>query len=262
MVRVSIRLCIAILLLTVITVAQDKSFEMPLNDPSRSFSAPPVSEVRLSKTVLAEFKNGDFVHPTFSPDGNILARSRVLVRGDFESTEVWLFDLITRKDSLLIDSKRAEKYGVYKAFVSGMSWDSPKRLEVLIGDGDVGTTHLTFDPYRRRLLRQRTTDLDETDFNMSPTHQEAYKQARSLFPSFPQEVLESALKDTATLVIPGKGIVLQKNYGGHDDNIWFLDFGTRSVKVLINLPDDSTRAFMGGLSFNSSIILFLSGRAK
>src|SRR5688572_28431646 len=110
-----VKLCVALLLLTGTAVAQDKSLELP-------FSAPAVREVQLSKVVLAEFKNGDFVHPTFSPDGKVLARSRVIVRREFESTDVLLFDLSTRKDSVLLDSKRAESYATYKVFVSGMSW--------------------------------------------------------------------------------------------------------------------------------------------
>ena len=143
-----------------------------------------------------------------------------------------------------------------------MFWSS-RKLEVLVSDGDVGITHLIFDPYTRKLLRERTEDLDETDTpSMSPVNLKAYEKARSLFPSFPREVLQNALRDATTLVIPGKGIVLQKNYAGHDDDVWFLDFQNRSVKALINLPVGSTRAFMGGLNFNSSIILLLSGRTR
>ena len=92
---------------------------------------------------------------------------------------------------------------------------------------------------------------------MSPGHQKAYQHAQDLFPFFPGNVLNNALRDTA-LVIPDQGIVLQKNYAGEDNNIWFLDFQKKSVRALINLPADSTRAFNGGVSFKSSIIVVLS----
>jgi hypothetical protein len=262
MFRVTIKLCIALLLLTVIADAQDKLFDIPLDNPSRSFNAPPVSEVKISRAVVASIKNGDFVHPTFSPDGRILACAKVLLQGDFENTEVLLNDLSTRKHSVLLDSRRAETYATYKASVTGMAWRSPKRLEVLVSDGDVDLTRLIFDPYSRKLLRTRAEGLDETAVQpMPPIYQKAYEQAQSLFPSFPRDVLVHALRDTA-LVIPGQGIVLQKNYAGHDDNVWFLDFQNKSVKALISLSADSARSFNGGVSFKSSIIMLLSGDPK
>jgi hypothetical protein len=55
---------------------------------------------------------------------------------------------------------------------------------------------------------------------------------------------------------------LQKNYAGQDNNIWFLDFQNKSVRALINLPNGSARAFDGGVSFRSSIIIVLSRGLK
>lgn len=261
MFRVLISTCIVVFGFTIIA-AQDKVTEIPRNDPFESFSAPPIPEIKISRALVATIKNGDFVHPTFSPDAKLLAYSKVLLKGDFESTEVLISDLSTHKQSVLLNSKRAERYATYKVFVSRMRWESRKRLEVSVSDGDVDSTHLIFDPVTRKLLQKSNHSFDDAETTpLSPDYQKAYQQVNSLFPFFPRDVLENALRDTA-LVIPGQGIVLQKSYAGQDNNIWFLDFQNKSVKALINLPDDSTRVFDGGLSFKSSIIIVLSRSAK
>ncbi len=258
MFRVTITLCLTLLLLSITTRAQEKPSDVPLDNPFTTFSGPPVSEAKFSGATVTTINNGDFVHPTFSPDGKVLAYSNVLVKGDFENTQVFLHDLSTNRRSILLNSKKAATYATYKAFVSEMKWTTAKRLEVMISDGDVDSTLLIFDPQSRRLLKERAEGGDELETRpLSPIEQKAYQQARSLFPSFPREVLDNALRSTA-LVIPDQGIVLQKNYAGHDNNVWFLDFQNKSVRALINLPDDSLNAFNGGVGFRSAIVLALS----
>ncbi len=261
MFKILIYICTVLLGFTII-VAQDNVPKLPLNDPLKSFSAPLIREVKISGGLVGTIKNGDFVHPTFSPNGRLLAYSRVRLKGDSESTEVLLSDLSTHKQSVLLSSRRAETYGVYKAFVTEMQWGSTKRLQVSVGDGDVGSTHLIFDPAKRKLLQERFESFDEADTTaLSPDRQRAYQQAQRLFPLFPGNVLNNALRNTA-LVIPDQGIVLQKNYAGEDSNIWFLDFQTRSVRALLDLPADYSRAFNGGVSFKTSIIMVLSRSPK
>lgn len=255
-------LCIVLFLFTSLIAAQDKVVEIPLNDPFESVNTPAIPEVKISGALVVNIDNGDFVYPTFSPDAKLLAYSKVLLKRDFESTEVLMSDLSTLRQSVLLNSKRAERYATYKAFVSGMQWESRRRLEISVGDGDVGSTQLLFDPVTRKVLRESFDSFDEVESTPLPSeYLDAYQQARRLFPSFPVEVLENPLRDTA-LVIPGQGIVLQKKYAGHDNNIWFLDFQNKSVKTLINLPDDAPRAFDGGVSFKSSIIMVLSHSRK
>lgn len=258
-----VTLCLALLLLTVTTRAQEKPSEIPLiTDPFKTFSGPQVTETEISGAIVTTINNGDFVHPTFSPDGKLLAYANVLVKGDFENTEVFLHDLTTNRRSILLNSRKAATYATYKAFVTEMKWTSVKRLEIQISDGDVDATRLIFDPQRRRLLKEQAEGGDEVETRpLSPVKQKAYQQALSLFPSFPREVLENALRTTA-LVIPDQGIVLQKNYAGHDENVWFLNLTDKSVKALINLSDDAINAFNGGVAFKSAIVLALSRGPK
>ena len=256
------KLCIALLLLVVVTSGQDQFSDTPLDNPFTTFNAPPIAERKISDEVIATIGNGDFLHPAFSPDGKTLAYSQVLLQGDFENTEVFLYNLRSRKNSVLLNSKTAKKYATYKAFVAGIDWKSPRRLEIRVGDGDVDSTSLLFDPYTRKLLRERHQVWDEPETQpLSPLYQKARNQAVSVFPAFSRDVLDNALRNTA-LVIPDKGIVLQKNYAGHDSNIWFVDFQNNSIKSLISLSAESSGAFDGGVSFNSSIILLLSQKQQ
>jgi hypothetical protein len=261
MFRVIVTLCLALLLLTITIQAQEKPSDIPLDNPFITLSGPLVRETKISGAIVTTINNGDFIRPTFSPDGKVLAYSNVLVKGDFENTEVFLHDLRTNKHSVLLNSRKAATYATYAAFVTEMKWTSAKRLEVRISDGDVDTTQLIFDPQRRRLLEERAEGGDELDTRpLSSVEQKAYQQARLLFPSFQRKVLD-ALRTTA-LVIPNRGIVLQKNYAGHDNNVWLLDFQNKSVRALINLPDDSINAFNGGVGFKSAIVLALSRGTK
>lgn len=250
------KLCAA-LLLCVIAVAGQQSSQIPLKDPFNSFSASPVEEIQISGKELAALKNGDYVHPTFSPDGKILAYSKVLVRRDFENTEVLLYSFSTRRTSVLLNSQRAKKYATYKAYVSEMDWKSPRRLDVVIGDGDVDSTRLTFDPFRRRLLREKHEgSADDWPPPLSPLQRQARQQAVTLFPEFPAEVLDGALSDFA-VVLPGKGIALREK-----GDVWFLDFERKSQKRLISLPGNAPYHLNGGLNFGSSMIIAVSSGSK
>lgn len=247
-----LKLCIAVLFCLSVTVGQQQFSDIPLDDPFTAFDAAPVGELRLSGETIFTLKNGDFVHPTFSPDGKVLAYSKVLVSRDFENTEVRLYNLNTQRTSVLLSSRKAKEYATYKAFVSDMNWRSPKRLEVTIGDGDVGSTRLIFNPLTRKLLSERFEQWDDV-----PALPSKYKKPRqlavSLFPNFPREVLDNALATTSALVVPDRGIVLS-----HGNSISLLDFQSESVKALINVPEGSAWEFNGGVSFKSSIIILLS----
>lgn len=220
------------------------------------------SKTTISGATITTRTNGDFVHPTFSPDGKTLAYSKVLLKGEFENSEVVLHDLSKNRQTVLLGSKKAATYATYKAAVTGMKWTSASRLEVEVSDGDVGLTYLTFNPLTRRLLKQRVEDLDELEEPpLSLIQQKAYRQARSLFPSFPDEVLDEALHNRA-FVMPERGILLQKNYAGHDHNIWFLDFQNKSASSLLALPAESMHAFGGGVEFKSAIVFALTRGPK
>ena len=258
--RKIMKLCAALISLVFLASAQTQFVDIPFDGPLTSFSSPEIKEVKISGKTVATISNGDFVHPAFSPDGKILAYSKVLTSSDFENTEVLLYNTGTRKTSVLLGRNRAKKYATYKGFVSEMNWRSPRRLEVEVGDGDVNSTQLTFDPLSRQLLQERYRDEFEEQ-PLSPMYKRARQRVVSLFPEFPPAVLDVALANSS-LVVPNVGVVLQKNYAGHDHNVWLLDFQSKSIKSLIELTENYTGAFGGGLSFKSSIILLISNKSN
>ena len=119
MFTVLINTCIVLLGFTITISAQDLVAEVPLKYPLKSFSVPSIREVKISGGLVATIKNGDFVHPTFSPDAELLAYSKVLLKGDLESTEVLLSDLSTHKQSVLLNSRRAETYAHLQGVCNG-----------------------------------------------------------------------------------------------------------------------------------------------
>ena len=258
------KLFAALLACLIVVVVHGQEFsQVPFKDPFKSFNADQIEEIQISGDAVATIKTGDYVHPTFSPDGKVLAYSRVIVRGDIENTEVLLYNLSSGKTSVLLNSRRAWKYATYKAFVSDMTWTSPRRLGVVIGDGDVDATRLTFDPLTRRLLRERHESADDLETRpLSPQYRRARQRALALFPEFPPNVLDNAFMNSALVLPEQQGIVLQKNYAGHDGDVWFLDFQGKALKRLISFGEDAHYAFRGGLSFGSSIIIALARESK
>lgn len=243
-----------VLLSLSVAVGQDEFVNVPLTGPLTSLSSAPVNERPISGELLWNITNGDFVHPTFSPDGNTLAYGRVLTRKGTESTAIFLHRLPSNQTSVLLTSAQAFKYATYKAAVSSMTWPSRRRLEAEIHDGDVDSTRLIFDPSTRRLIRDEYVENYVDTFPDLRALPRASRQARqravSLFPEIPQNVLDNALLSSA-LVVPDKGILLQ------DGHILFLDFETKAIKRLVALPEKSGESLRGRVNFGGSILFVI-----
>ena len=223
--------CIVLLALAIVVAAQE------------THDAPSISQIKIAGASVATIKNGDFVHPTFSPDAKRLAYSRVITRKDFESTDVSLYDLSTHKRVLLLNSKKADRYATYKVFVSGMQWESRNRLQVSVGDGDVDGTDLIFDPVTRKLLKETPYSFDDADLTeLSPSDQKAYEHAHSVFPSFPANGKLSRLGEfdfkgservEIKYVSPSRLIFLIRTHAPYErgDNPLFLFDGSKLFRV-------------------------------
>ena len=218
-----------------------------------------VKEAVISGRLIAKIGNGDFVHPTFSPDGAMLVYSRVLARKGSVTTEVLLYNLKTHQTHMLLPSAQADKYAIYFAWVTDIKWPSQRRIEITIHDGDVNSTRLTFNPLTKKLVRKEF--LEPGHEQLGPAWRKTREQALSLVPEWPPAVLDSALHNSAG-VMPGRGIILQKNHVGSDRHIWFLDFQAGSAKQLISSSENEYGALAGGLSFRNSLIVLLAGGSK
>ena len=249
------------LLSLTVAVGQDQFVKVPITGPLTSLEVSEVDKRAISGESLWTIRNGDFVHPTFSPDGNTLAYARVIARKNTEGTEILLHSFKNHRTSVLLNSAAANKYATYQAFVTNMSWPRQTRLEAEIHDGDVDLTRVTFNPSTRRLIREEQV---ETFGDRSPqlrdlpaSYQKARQQAVALFPELPRKVLDNALLNSSALVFPEKGIVLQKGYHGHDPHIWFLDFKNKTMTRLMTLSEQDSHSLRGGLSFGDSILFLV-----
>jgi hypothetical protein len=187
--------------------------------------------------IIAEIIGKDLVHPTLSPDGKFLAYSEVIVENKRENTAVRILDLSTNQTFLLISPQVAAQYKTYSSFISAMNWHRTDRLEVTIGDGDVGSTILTFEPFQKKLLSVRS----EESLEFSPADEKLRKRIRAQFPQVQSEELSRALlhqqrlETSSAVVLPGKLLNKEKN-------LWLLDFRKRSIKSLFKASDPLAQA--------------------
>ena len=95
---------------------------------------------------LFQLTGADYVCPRFSHDGNLLAVSQVLATKTTENTQVLIVSTTDWRVDTLLDSSDALRYAVYKSFVQDMEWhESTDTLDVIIHDGDVEATVVSFD---------------------------------------------------------------------------------------------------------------------
>ena len=121
---------------------------------------PKVRSVELYDKQLAVISEGDFVHPRFSPDGTQLIYADVLVRDGVEGTSVYLMDLKSKSVRTLLGAEDADKYSVYKVFVTNIQWLDNTRVALMLSDGDVGTTEMILKVTDDAITHLSTRELD------------------------------------------------------------------------------------------------------
>ena len=203
------------------------------------------------KTVL-ELKKGDYIYPRFSPSGRYLAYAESLTDNKLETTTIYLHDLSNNKRRVLLDHKRANKFAVYRVFVVDMRWLDKKRLKVALSDGDVGVTLLTINTSTGKVIKKAYIEAGE-DQQQNPLQ----KQTKKRFTKFDPEVLDSAFSGIF-IKTPGRGVILQKNYSGHDPHIWLFDLSQRQVKKLVTLGKKDIHALGGGKAIAQEVIFSLT----
>jgi hypothetical protein len=228
---------------------------------SKERELPLKPKMTVTKKTIADIRDGDYVLPKFSPNGRFLAYARVLSAQDelgknFENTEILLFDTVAQRRTVLLAANQARNYAVYQSFVIEINWLGDTRLQVVLGDGDIGASFLTFNILSGKVVK---TDYREEGAGSLPfpgAEQQAFDRAISLFPRFDRGVLKDVLKNSS-LVLSNKGIIYQKNYPGQDNHIWLLDFSKKSKRCLLKMPAKSDYAIKGGFAFGEELLLLL-----
>lgn len=239
------------LLIPGITVAQTPG------NPFTQAAASPVPVVDLWASAPYWIDDGDYVHPAFSPDGSHLAFSDVVVVDSMETTEILVFDLTSQRTRRLLDKAAVERFAVYKVFVTDITWQDPGIVQITLSDGDVGASVVQVDPTTGGLLSEPSfsegDDLDpyDTDPSLLPLRDSLH----AAFPQVPNEVVTAALQSSFVRV-PGRGVIIQKNYAGQDDDIWLLDLVDHKMRLL--LRTDRSYDLAGGVSVGSTTLFMVS----
>jgi dipeptidyl aminopeptidase/acylaminoacyl peptidase len=159
--------------------------------------------------VLLSLTDGDYVQPRLSPDGKQLAVSRAFERADGnETTEVVVFDVATGREHEVLSRAESEKYEVYESYVQGLSWLDATRIEVQLGDGDVGSTTLTIDVNQGKVLREQG---EEGDLVPAEMH-DVLAGARAYRAHFTRQELETSLGSAIRL--PSGRVFLERKLRG------------------------------------------------
>jgi hypothetical protein len=225
-------------------------------DPFVRASSISVPETRLWSSAPYWITDGDFVHPAFSPAGTQLAYSDVLVEDSTEGTALFVNDLAARTTRSLLNREAAQQYAAYKVFTSDLSWPEPRRIRITLADGDVGSSILDVDPANGAILSDsfyQGGDGDSEDF--APPLAALRDSLHSAFPDLPVEVLTSALEQPF-VEVPGRGVIIQKNYAHQDDNIWLLDLHAKRAYRL--LDPGVPYALGGGVAVGSTTLILVS----
>jgi hypothetical protein len=207
--------------------------------------APRTMASQVGSKPIATIRGKDLVHPTLSPDGKFLAYAEVIVENKRENTAVRILNLETQKSFLLISPKEAAKYKTYASYVSSMDWSQPDRLEVGISDGDVDTTMLTFDPFRKKLLATRYNGAGE----IGPVEAKLRQRILAYFPKITQEALTEALIRSQRLETL-EAVLLDGAILENERNLWLLNFEDRdssgvakpTIKRLFKADDPLAKA--------------------
>ncbi|MBK7704884.1 MAG: hypothetical protein IPJ30_03700 [Acidobacteria bacterium] len=222
-------------------------------------SAQSIPETEFPGRVIATIADGDFVHPTLSPDGKIVAFSRVVVTGGMELSEIRVRDLGTSQTRVLMTSERSRRYAAYSAYVVRFIWQNNRRFVAEVADGDVDSTLLTFDAVNGRLLKTVPSGPPdfENDSLVSPELMSSVPLMRQLRPRIPDEVIFSAFqRGNGAFKASRRSVVFQHKYNAYPNDINLVDFGSKSIRVLLSLPGDPRPApsLLGGFARGGSIV--------
>ncbi|MFQ5927494.1 MAG: hypothetical protein ACE5MH_08685, partial [Terriglobia bacterium] len=158
--------------------------------------------------------------------------------------EVLVRDMTSMDVVTLLDAEASKEYAAYGSYVSWIAWNDNETLEVVINDGDVGSTAVTFDVATKRI---RTKEFFEGDVgDLTFCEDEPCKEASRVFGWRP-ELMANAIRNGFR--VGEKAFIVQKNYYGEDTHIWYLDVGRKEQILVLRLPDNWIYAL--GYGFHS-----------
>jgi len=215
-----------------------------------------IPAAKITGEVIVELSDGDLVHPAFSPDGTMIAYSRVVVRNKMELCEVVVRNLPNGKPRVLLTAERSRRYAAYAAFVVSFDWISNRRLTAWIVDGDVDSTGVTFDVRTGRIVKSQYSGLGDIESLVDPALRSHIARMSAIDPKLPKEVIESALQrgNGAFMAGPDK-IVFKHEYSKYPDDIQIADLTNKRFEVILTIPSGPPPFphLLGGFPFLNDI---------
>jgi hypothetical protein len=206
----------------------------------------------VSETIIIRLDDGDFLHPTFSPDGTRLAYSKVVIEDNIELTEVYVYEFASNTTINLLDATRSRDFSVYKAFAYHLEWTSNNTLVAYVSDGDVDTTLVQFDVSAGRIINA----LPDEDGEMAWYAKiEDWMQSVGKLPGWEPEIVRNALENGRRL--RDGSFLMQPQYHGVPPNVFHLTSKGR-LSQLTQLPQSALNSLCGGFEFNGTILFLLA----
>lgn len=214
---------------------------------AQTVSAPPI----FSDEIIARIDGGDFVNPSFSPDGNRLAYAKVIVRDKTEFAEVYVREIDTGRTWRLLDVSASARYATYKSFVDRLDWVSNERLVASISDGDGSSTQVEFDVDARRIVEHRARNEDGTE----SAEIEQRMQSLAQLPSWESAVVQNAFENGVDL--DNGNFLIQPFYADVTPDVFHIT-PQGQLTQLTRLPDTTVSALCGAVQLNDTLLFMLS----
>lgn len=218
-------------------------------NPFASLPLQPWGETKITGKTIFTLENGDYTHPSFSPDSHYLAFAREVAEGSTELTEIQALDLKTLRLKMLLDAKSSREFAIYKSFVAGFVWKNVTTLQASVSDGDVNGMNLIFDVTLGKLTEKKPLSESANSNKFSA-------ETFAAFPSIPRPALENALLNG--FKVGDDKYVVQKNYWKQDNDIWYLDVKSKQITKLIGLPEEWIYSLRGAFAFGNSFIVLVA----
>lgn len=206
----------------------------------------PIVDIIPGEAIL-RIDDGDFVHPTFSPNGALLAYSKVIVENQTELTEVYLHEFSSGKTRQLLDATNSRNYATYKAFIYRLEWISNQRLRAYVSDGDVDTTLVEFDVMTGSVVDTRDGDLEMYWYEKA----NRWMQSVEPLPAWEPEVLRTAFENGMQLA--DGSFLIQPQYSGVEADIYRLTTDGKLTQIR-SAAEPSAGALGGALQYNESLL--------
>ena len=184
--------------------------------------------------------------------GEQLAYVRAIVKRQTELTEVYVRDLSSGADWLLLGAETARKYAVYNAFVYNLEWTSNDRLVASVSDGDVGTTLVEFDVAARRIINERQDeDLEAAWYAEIESRMSSVEK----LPDWDMAIVQNAFENSVKL--QDGSFLIQPQYTGVAPDVFHITQQGQLTR-LTRLDKDAYNALCGAVQLNDSLLFLLA----